>query len=162
MRFLLHPWIVIAAALAASGCAVCASPDDEAYSSYGGIVERHDPYHGRVGSAFAPPGEIHLASASEEVLDSQTEEIEQGEPTPADAAPLDRQREGTEPSPLTQPESAPPASDDRNEQPEAGSPAAPSPPSGGAPPAELPPPADLPSEDEPSPMTPSAPEVFFE
>jgi hypothetical protein len=44
--------ICVAILLVCAGCSICAAPDDEAYPAYGGIVERHDPYRGRVGSAF--------------------------------------------------------------------------------------------------------------
>lgn len=41
--------------LLATGCAVCASPYDDAYSAFGGKWER-DQDHGRVASAFSPAG----------------------------------------------------------------------------------------------------------
>jgi hypothetical protein len=41
-------------ALLASGCATCCSPYDDAYGHVGGIIQRADLCHGRVGSAFAP------------------------------------------------------------------------------------------------------------
>lgn len=43
-------------ALLGSGCAMCCSPYDEAYGHTGGILQRTDLCHGRVGSAFAPAG----------------------------------------------------------------------------------------------------------
>jgi hypothetical protein len=43
-------------ALSASGCAMCCSPYDYAYGHQGGILQRTDLCHGRVGSAFAPAG----------------------------------------------------------------------------------------------------------
>ncbi|HZL89203.1 MAG TPA: hypothetical protein VFB96_12560 [Pirellulaceae bacterium] len=43
-------------ALLASGCAMCCSPYDDAYGHTGGILQRTDLCHGRVGSAFAPAG----------------------------------------------------------------------------------------------------------
>ena len=45
-----------------SGCAVCQSCFDYDYPAFGGVYERHDPAHGRVGSAFndagAPVGQL--------------------------------------------------------------------------------------------------------
>ena len=38
------------------GCAMCCSPDDYNYGTYGGRWQRHDLSHGRVGSAFAEAG----------------------------------------------------------------------------------------------------------
>jgi hypothetical protein len=41
--------------LASMGCTMCPqAPDDYAYAAYGGILDRADRFHGRVGSAFAP------------------------------------------------------------------------------------------------------------
>jgi hypothetical protein len=41
--------------LASMGCTMCPQPhEDYAYGAYGGILERADRFHGRVGSAFAP------------------------------------------------------------------------------------------------------------
>jgi hypothetical protein len=39
-----------------AGCAMCAGPFDADYSAEGGVWERHDPSHGRVGSAFSDAG----------------------------------------------------------------------------------------------------------
>lgn len=39
-----------------SGCAICASPDDEAYAAYGGVSEREDRCCGRVGSLLTGAG----------------------------------------------------------------------------------------------------------
>ncbi|MCP4813607.1 MAG: hypothetical protein GY888_13940 [Planctomycetaceae bacterium] len=39
-----------------TGCAMCAGPFDRQYSAEGGAWERHDPNHGRVGSAFSDAG----------------------------------------------------------------------------------------------------------
>jgi len=37
-----------------SGCAVCCNPHDCKYPAYGGVIERLDPVHGRVGSLYGP------------------------------------------------------------------------------------------------------------
>ncbi len=39
-----------------AGCAMCSGPFDADYSAEGGVWERHDPSHGRVGSAFSDAG----------------------------------------------------------------------------------------------------------
>jgi hypothetical protein len=118
-RFVRHLLVLYSIVVAAGGCAICASPDDEAYASYGGIVERHDPYRGRVGSAFTPA--VETVSHSEEVAE-EWPEGEFVEPTPAEeiapAAPI-------EDSPEDAPEDSPEAGDE-------------------------------------SPMSPAAPEVFYE
>ncbi len=41
--------------LSSVGCTMCAqTPEDYTYAAYGGIVQRADRVHGRVGSAFSP------------------------------------------------------------------------------------------------------------
>ena len=50
---------------ASLGCSICAAPDDCAYGAYGGKWQRHDMYHGRVGSAF---GHEHGAVVEEGVI----------------------------------------------------------------------------------------------
>lgn len=45
---------VIVVVASATGCAMCCSPYDDAYSAYGGKWKRTDMYNGRVGSAFHP------------------------------------------------------------------------------------------------------------
>lgn len=38
-----------------TGCAMCCGTYDEAYNGYGGLYEREDLFHGRVGSPFSDP-----------------------------------------------------------------------------------------------------------
>ena len=38
--------------LSFSGCAMCSRSLDDDYAAHGGVWEREDPSHGRVGSAF--------------------------------------------------------------------------------------------------------------
>jgi hypothetical protein len=55
-----------------SGCSMCPqSPEDYTYAAYGGLLQRADRIHGRVGSAFAP-----------------AEGAPAGPPTPIDHDPL--------------------------------------------------------------------------
>ena len=49
-------WLVSLIILPLAGCAMCAGPFDSDYSAEGGAWERHDPSHGRVGSAFSDAG----------------------------------------------------------------------------------------------------------
>jgi len=56
------------------GCSMCASPYDCQYAAYGGLRERTDMVHGRVGSVFDPAPEINHAAATRQ----------SPQPTPAD------------------------------------------------------------------------------
>lgn len=56
MKRLSFALLLTCSALACSGCATCQNADDYAYPAYGGIWQRTDPTHGRVGSVFAPAG----------------------------------------------------------------------------------------------------------
>ncbi len=50
-------WFAVVGGLlaASTGCSMCAhTPEDYAYAAYGGIIQRADRLHGRVGSAFSP------------------------------------------------------------------------------------------------------------
>ena len=38
-----------------TGCAMCFTPYDDHYNAFGGVVERHDRVHGRVGSILSDP-----------------------------------------------------------------------------------------------------------
>ncbi len=42
-------------AISATGCAMCHTEFDDAYSAYGGIRDRQDRFHGRVGSILSDP-----------------------------------------------------------------------------------------------------------
>ena len=48
------------------GCAVCASPYDCTFGAYGGIRERMDMVHGRVGSVIDPAPEVSHVVPSEQ------------------------------------------------------------------------------------------------
>lgn len=41
--------------LVATGCSMCCGPYDYDYSTFGGLHQRVDPQHGRVGSVFSDP-----------------------------------------------------------------------------------------------------------
>jgi len=67
---------LLAVMSASLGCAMCCSPDDPNYGTYGGRWQRHDMTYGRVGSAFAEAGYDSLGTETEE-------------PTPAEDQPGD-------------------------------------------------------------------------
>jgi hypothetical protein len=47
--------ILAGMACASAGCTMCPqTPEDYTYAAYGGLIQRADMMHGRVGSAFAP------------------------------------------------------------------------------------------------------------
>ncbi len=83
-----------------SGCTICASPDLESYTTYGGVWHRTDREHGRVGSVFAPAGS-RVGSSLAEVSESSTgtvEEVPPGDivaPAEAGSADADSQRPPT-------------------------------------------------------------------
>ena len=52
----LHWFGLLSAVSCSLGCALCCSPDDYNYGTYGGRWQRHDMSTGRVGSAFAEAG----------------------------------------------------------------------------------------------------------
>jgi len=70
--FILAPSIMFSA-----GCSMCGSPFDHAYGGYGGVTERYDRFHGRVGSAFAPAGYVE-----ESDVEYDLEDIPPGESQP--------------------------------------------------------------------------------
>lgn len=104
-------WLLICCG---SGCTICASPDLESYTTYGGNWHRTDRDHGRVGSVFAPAGArvgSSLAAGPQETSPT-IEEIPPGEmaesdeaddatdnqqPTPADDPPADENPENSKP-----------------------------------------------------------------
>jgi hypothetical protein len=67
------------------GCAMCPSPYDYDYAAQGGRWERHDPVHGRVGSAFEPSGAMVVEG--EPITISDDEEAFMDEAPLEDAAP---------------------------------------------------------------------------
>ncbi|MCA9152251.1 MAG: hypothetical protein KDA92_23275 [Planctomycetales bacterium] len=93
--FLRFGWLVL---ISASGCAMCASPYDCTYVSYGGIRERVDMVHGRVGSMYAPAEEINHATHTPAVLeesvppgdDSSTDDAEATAPDNESPPPTER------------------------------------------------------------------------
>jgi hypothetical protein len=49
------------------GCALCANPHDCKYAAYGGLRERTDYVHGRIGSVIDPAPEVVFAQPAEGV-----------------------------------------------------------------------------------------------
>jgi hypothetical protein len=58
--------LLVSGLATASGCVMCAAPDDTAYSAYGGAWQRDDMYHGRVGSILDPTGGPYLVASEGE------------------------------------------------------------------------------------------------
>lgn len=56
MKSLLLAGLLLSLVASGSGCAMCASPWDCAYGTYGGKWQRGDQFHGRVNSAFESAG----------------------------------------------------------------------------------------------------------
>ncbi len=52
---------LLALLAATTGCAMCGSPFDYSYSTYGGKWQREDETSGRVGSLFEPAGPMPAA-----------------------------------------------------------------------------------------------------
>ena len=77
---MMRGFLALAACLALliSGCAMCSSCDDYAYGAYGGLWQRADRVHGRVGSAFTDVG---VEVMDGEVVDNSEELSPQPEPT---------------------------------------------------------------------------------
>jgi hypothetical protein len=112
MNRLHHGIVLLLPLLAATagGCAICANPDDEAYSAYGGMVERADPYHGRVNSAFGPGGGLGGSVLVEPASHEAAEEVGPGAPMPAQmppASPEEREAGPDDDSPETVAPAAP-------------------------------------------------------
>ena len=80
MRRLLALGLLIGSASLSTGCAMCCSPYDYAYGYYGGIWQRDNLCHGRVGSAYAPAAGSKVGDVRE-VPQSTTEP--DALPTPA-------------------------------------------------------------------------------
>ena len=55
MKRLLGLMLCLGLATASTGCAMCFTPYDDHYNAFGGIVERQDRVHGRVGSILSDP-----------------------------------------------------------------------------------------------------------
>ena len=55
MRRLLAALLYLGLLSSLSGCALCFTPYDDHYNAYGGVAERQDPVHGRVGSILSDP-----------------------------------------------------------------------------------------------------------
>ncbi|MEQ8784687.1 MAG: hypothetical protein RIC55_00235 [Pirellulaceae bacterium] len=58
MKRFLFALLLAVGGVAVSGCATCQNCDDYSYPAFGGVWQRSDPTHGRVGSAFAPAGGV--------------------------------------------------------------------------------------------------------
>lgn len=55
MTRLLATLSLLCLAVSSTGCALCYTPYDDHYNAFGGVVERQDRVHGRVGSILSDP-----------------------------------------------------------------------------------------------------------
>jgi hypothetical protein len=94
MRSLLS-WCGCLLLLSSSGCAICAHPYDAWYAAYGGVRQRTDMAHGRVGSVFDPAPEVSYPSRTQQSR----------QPTPAE----EPERDTVVPEPSVSPGPQPPA-----------------------------------------------------
>lgn len=83
---------LLALLAAATGCAVCGSPFDYTYSTYGGKWQRDDETSGRVGSLFepagpVPPGDGQAATPASAPTVAPSVEPANGPVNPGDASP---------------------------------------------------------------------------
>lgn len=92
MRRLFGTLLCLGLAASSTGCALCYTPYDDAYSAYGGVAPRQDLMHGRVGSILSDPAYQPGPSVTDESVTERDlypvetgpylEEI-QAQPTPA-------------------------------------------------------------------------------
>ena len=74
-----------------SGCRMCAqTPEDYTYAAYGGLIQRGDMLHGRVGSAFSPAegvpaGAEHGAPYEGEIILEPEYAAKKGQASPSQA-----------------------------------------------------------------------------
>ena len=68
-----------------TGCSLCSSHQDAAYSNYGGRVPRYDMYQGRVGSILDPAGAAEVIEAEPAETGDSVLGSEEDMPTPAGA-----------------------------------------------------------------------------
>ena len=79
LRSLIALALLVAVSMLGGGCAMCTTPHDHDYPTYGGSWERIDRTHGRVGSVFEPAG-----APAEEVAELSAENV--AEPMSTDSA----------------------------------------------------------------------------
>ena len=80
---------LLALLAATTGCALCGSPFDYTYSTYGGKWQRDDETSGRVGSLFEPAGPMPAANGESTVSASGPTTPPTGEPASSPVNPHD-------------------------------------------------------------------------
>ena len=81
MKHLLLMCSLLALLAATTGCAMCGSPFDYTYSTYGGKWQREDEMSGRVGSLFEPAGPMPVGNGESAVPTSVPATAPNREPT---------------------------------------------------------------------------------
>ena len=80
---------LLALLTATTGCALCGSPFDYTYSTYGGKWQREDETSGRVGSLFEPAGPMPADDGETTVPANGPTTATNGEPTSGPVNPND-------------------------------------------------------------------------
>ena len=62
---------------ASIGCAMCQGPFDDHFSAYGGLRDRQDRVHGRVGSRFDPAASLEAPAVDESATDDDLLDLPQ-------------------------------------------------------------------------------------
>ncbi len=93
MKRLFKTLVCLSLAASFTGCTLCYTPYDDHYNAFGGVVERHDRQHGRVGSVLSDPSAQFTDSAGEAATEDDLYRLEsdqlhlepiEAQPTPAD------------------------------------------------------------------------------
>lgn len=85
--------ILLSGLLLGSGCSMCCGVYDYDYPTYGGLIQRSDRSHGRVGSIFSDPNAplgVPVAEGVEEVKDEESfgPDMRRNNLDPRDPAPV--------------------------------------------------------------------------
>ncbi len=89
MKHQLFKCSLLALLAATTGCALCGSPFDYTYSTYGGKWQRDDETSGRVGSLFEPAGPMPPGNGESTVPVSAPTTAPNGEPASGPVNPDD-------------------------------------------------------------------------
>lgn len=88
-----------------TGCTMCPEPpEDYAYGAYGGVIQRADMFHGRVGSAFSPAdGTVAHGAPPDAIYEGPVLLEPEAAPSPPGETPLASKDVQEEPSPAFDP-----------------------------------------------------------
>ena len=80
MKRLLETVLCLCLAAPSAGCTLCFTPYDDHYNAYGGIAERQDPLHGRLGSILSDPSVQYQEGVGEAAVENDLYRLETDEP----------------------------------------------------------------------------------